>query len=148
MRPPADGGERERAMSTASISATRSESCTGNRASVSRAPALQLSLFRETSATSGQIVPNSNSTEEARRFLVGRVPNGTARLVAEELNAKPSRLNRELEGHALFSVDGFVGFARSLTFEDRLRLFAHLLAPFDFHPVPSSVRDLDDSAVG
>jgi hypothetical protein len=76
--------------------------------------------------------------------MAGRVPDGTAGRVAEMLDAKPSRLNREMEGYALLSVDGFIGFAHSLVFEDRLRLFAHVLAPFGFQPVPGAVRDLDE----
>jgi hypothetical protein len=127
-----------------SISSAAALSCTGNIGRVSRA----CPLFRGLSEWSGLIAPNSTETERTRRFLARHVPSGAVPIVADALDAKPSRLNREMEGRALLSVDALTGFTFTLKYEDRLRLFAHVLAPFGFSPMPIVVRDLDDSGAG
>ena len=95
---------------------------------------LRLPLFREVSARTGCLIPNSPMTERLRYLLQFYAPSGAPLEIADELGARRRRVFDEIEGKVLLSSDVELSTLKRLEFEPRFRFFGALLTPFGFYP--------------
>lgn len=95
---------------------------------------LRLPLYREVSARTGLLIPNTAATERLRRFLQSTLPLGAQDQIAEEIRARRARISDELEGRVVLSLDTVLAALRRLPLEAKLRFFASFLRPFRIAP--------------
>jgi hypothetical protein len=113
-------------------------------ASFSEEAQLRLPLYREVSARTGLLIPNTGATERLRRFLQSTLPLGAQDQIAEEIRARRARISDEIEGRVVLSVDTALAAVKRLGFESRSRFFSSLTRPFRFSLAitPGALGDL------
>jgi len=127
-----------------STSAARLSSSIRKLAGFSEEAQLRLPLYREVSARTGLLIPNTAGSERLRRFLQSTLPLGSQEQIAEEIRARRARISDELEGRVVLSLDTVRSALYRLPLEAQLRFFASLMSPFRLHPTigPGAVPEI------